>query len=227
MSYYTTWRTFTWVILCFTFWFFIFIYLLINWFIYLLRVINVYIYLMSLTWYGVETCIGSIDFFCRIVDGSRSSWLQTLGNQLIDCSPYIRYTITINLTCCKILLEYVIEFRVIRLTLGNRNIKRSYVIHLVSIGKFRSKSAYKNGKGTFVVTVIHGIHTKDDAYMPIYHTPEIASFNRSHDTKSTMLAWLYICLHFVFLPWWWPEMPLASSKHALILVSSFPAFCFV
>ena len=33
-----------------------------------------------------------IDFSCRVTEGSRSSWLQTLGNQLIDRSPYIRYT---------------------------------------------------------------------------------------------------------------------------------------
>ena len=46
--------------------------------------------LANQTWYGDET--RSVDFSCQNAKGSRSSWLQTLGNQLINCSPYIRYT---------------------------------------------------------------------------------------------------------------------------------------
>ena len=33
-----------------------------------------------------------IDFSRQVAEGSRSSWLQILGSQLIDCSPYIRYS---------------------------------------------------------------------------------------------------------------------------------------
>ena len=33
-----------------------------------------------------------IDFSRRVAEGSRSAWLQTLGNQLINHHPYIRYT---------------------------------------------------------------------------------------------------------------------------------------
>ena len=41
---------------------------------------------IKLNWYGL------IDFSCQVTKGSRSSWLQTLSNQLIKRSPYIRYT---------------------------------------------------------------------------------------------------------------------------------------
>ena len=34
----------------------------------------------------------SIDFSCQVEDDSRSSWMQTMGNQLIAHFPYIRYT---------------------------------------------------------------------------------------------------------------------------------------
>ena len=37
------------------------------------------------------TCT-SIKSFWQVAEGSRSSWLQTLGNQPINCSPFIRYT---------------------------------------------------------------------------------------------------------------------------------------
>ena len=33
----------------------------------------------------------SIDFSRRVAEGSISSWLQALGNKLINRSPYIRY----------------------------------------------------------------------------------------------------------------------------------------
>ena len=39
-----------------------------------------------------EMKLTSIDFSQRVAEDSRSSWLQTLGNQLINHSPYIRYT---------------------------------------------------------------------------------------------------------------------------------------
>ena len=54
-----------------------------------------------------------IDFSRQVAEGSRSSWLQTLGNQLFNHSPYIRYTNSpyIRYTNCKyyciILLEYI------------------------------------------------------------------------------------------------------------------------
>ena len=61
------------------------------------------IILWALTWdsftfynprteHDFEMKFTSIVFSHRVVEGSRSSWLQTLGNQLIDCSPHIRYT---------------------------------------------------------------------------------------------------------------------------------------
>ena len=40
----------------------------------------------------MEARLTSIDFSRRGAEGSRSSWLQTLGNQLIDRSPYTGYT---------------------------------------------------------------------------------------------------------------------------------------
>ena len=42
--------------------------------------------------HDMETKFTSIDFSHRFAVGSRSSWLQTLSNQLIDHSPYTRYT---------------------------------------------------------------------------------------------------------------------------------------
>ena len=44
------------------------------------------------TEHDMETTLTSIDFSRRVAEGSRSSWLQILGNQLIDRSPYISYT---------------------------------------------------------------------------------------------------------------------------------------
>ena len=41
---------------------------------------------------NMEMELTFIDFSHRGAEGSRSSWLQTLGNQLIDRSPYIRHT---------------------------------------------------------------------------------------------------------------------------------------
>ena len=40
----------------------------------------------------MEIKLTSVDFSCLVAEDSRSSWLQTLGNQFIDRSPYIRYT---------------------------------------------------------------------------------------------------------------------------------------
>ena len=49
----------------------------------------------------------SIGFSRRGAEGSRSSWLQTLGNQLIDRSPYITVGIpTANVTGCITFLNY-------------------------------------------------------------------------------------------------------------------------
>ena len=49
-------------------------------------------FLNSQTEHDMEMKFVSIDFSSRVVEGSRSSWLQIQGNQLIDCSPYIGYT---------------------------------------------------------------------------------------------------------------------------------------
>ena len=43
------------------------------------------------TEHDMEMKLTSIDFSHQVAEGSRSSWPQTLGNQLIDGSPYIRY----------------------------------------------------------------------------------------------------------------------------------------
>ena len=40
----------------------------------------------------VETKLTSVDFSRRVAEGSRSSLLQTLANQCIHHSLYIRYT---------------------------------------------------------------------------------------------------------------------------------------
>ena len=48
----------------------------------------------SQTEQDMETKLTSIDFSRRVTKESRSSRLQTLGNQLIDRSLYIRYTFT-------------------------------------------------------------------------------------------------------------------------------------
>ena len=40
-----------------------------------------------------------IDFSPQVAEVPRSLWVQTLGNQLIDHSPYIRYT-TANIAYC-------------------------------------------------------------------------------------------------------------------------------
>ena len=45
----------------------------------------------SWTEHNMDTKITSINFSCWGAEGSRSSWWQTLGNQLIDHSPYIRH----------------------------------------------------------------------------------------------------------------------------------------
>ena len=58
----------------------------------------------------MEMKLISIDFFCRVVEYSRHSWLQILDNQLINHSPYIKYTtITANVPYCIIFLEYINE----------------------------------------------------------------------------------------------------------------------
>ena len=44
------------------------------------------------TEHNIKTKLTSINFSRRGTEGFRSSWLQVLGNQLIDRSPYIRYT---------------------------------------------------------------------------------------------------------------------------------------
>ena len=40
----------------------------------------------------MEKELTSIDFSCQVAEEPRSPWLQILGNQLIDRSPYIRHT---------------------------------------------------------------------------------------------------------------------------------------
>ena len=42
----------------------------------------------------MELKLTSINFSCQVAEGSRSSWLQILGNPLIDHFPYIRYPYT-------------------------------------------------------------------------------------------------------------------------------------
>ena len=42
------------------------------------------------TKHDMEMKLTPTDFSCRVTEGS---WLQTLGNQLIDRSPYTRHTI--------------------------------------------------------------------------------------------------------------------------------------
>ena len=39
----------------------------------------------------MEMKLASIKFFRQVAEGCRSSWLQILGNQLINHSPYTRY----------------------------------------------------------------------------------------------------------------------------------------
>ena len=46
----------------------------------------------SRTEHDTEMKLTQIHFSRRVAEGFRSSWLQTLGNQLIDRSLYIRYT---------------------------------------------------------------------------------------------------------------------------------------
>ena len=46
----------------------------------------------SQTKHNTKTKLTSIHFSRQVIEGSRSSWLQTLGNQLINCSPYSKYT---------------------------------------------------------------------------------------------------------------------------------------
>ena len=41
----------------------------------------------TITKHNVEMEFTSIDFFCGVAEGCRSSWLRTKGNQLIDRSP--------------------------------------------------------------------------------------------------------------------------------------------
>ena len=48
--------------------------------------------LYSIIEHDIETRLTSIDFSRQGTKGFRRSWLQTLGNQLIDRSPYVRYT---------------------------------------------------------------------------------------------------------------------------------------
>ena len=56
------------------------------------RLIKAFIYSSSQTEHDMEMELTTIDFFHQVTEDSRSSWLQILDNQLIDCSPYIRYT---------------------------------------------------------------------------------------------------------------------------------------
>ena len=44
------------------------------------------------TKHDMEMNLISIDSSCQVAEGCRSSWLQTLGNQCIDCSPYMLLT---------------------------------------------------------------------------------------------------------------------------------------
>ena len=46
----------------------------------------------SQTEHSMEMKLTYVDFSRQVAEGCRSSWLQTLGNLLIDRSPYIRYT---------------------------------------------------------------------------------------------------------------------------------------
>ena len=77
----------------------------------------------------------SIDFSCRVAEVSRSSWLQTLGNQLINRSSYIRYTtrterdMEIKLTSIDFSCRVGERFRSSQLqTLGNQRINCSSYI---------------------------------------------------------------------------------------------------
>ena len=47
----------------------------------------------SQTQHYMEVKRTSIDFTRQVTEDYRSSWPQTMGNQLINRSPYIRYTI--------------------------------------------------------------------------------------------------------------------------------------
>ena len=49
----------------------------------------------------------SIKFSHQVKEDSRSSWLQTLGNQLIDPFPYTLDMLTTNITYRRTFLEYV------------------------------------------------------------------------------------------------------------------------
>ena len=59
----------------------------------------------------MEMKFTSVEFTSRVTEGCRKSWLQTLGNQHIDHSPYIRCMYMCILTSstdyCIILLEYI------------------------------------------------------------------------------------------------------------------------
>ena len=63
--------------------------------------------------HDMEMKLTPINFSHQVAESSKSSWLQILGNQLINCSPYIRYTtVTPSITYCIILLDYVNESQV-------------------------------------------------------------------------------------------------------------------
>ena len=68
--------------------------------------VRVFIY-NSQTERDMEIKLASLDFSRRIAECSRSSWLQTLGHQLID--GYVQSIATANITYCIILLGNVNE----------------------------------------------------------------------------------------------------------------------
>ena len=60
----------------------------------------------SPTKHNMETKFSSVGFSAKVMKGFRNSWLQTLGNQLLDRSWYIRYVVLEGITYCRMLLEY-------------------------------------------------------------------------------------------------------------------------
>ena len=63
--------------------------------------------------HDTETKLTSIDFSHRVAYDSKSSWLQTLGNQCnLSIVPHTLGTLTANVTYGIILLEYVNESQV-------------------------------------------------------------------------------------------------------------------
>ena len=67
----------------------------------------------------MEMKLTPVDFSHRVAEGSRSSWLQIIDNELIDHFPYCTLTtysktLTANITYFIPILEYVDESRVNR-----------------------------------------------------------------------------------------------------------------